>query len=196
MFHLFSDFFRRSFLLLLLLLSRFSRVRTLWDPIDGSPPGSPIPGILQARTLEWAAISFSKAWKWKVKVKSLSHVRLCATPWTAAYQAPLSMAFSREEYWSGVPLLSPGNSLNWKFNEILIVFAILIPLLITQSRGRKIIAEGYSIYYQDQVSINQWINQTADYMVIMSNSTVPTKLSLDFLSFGVTFKFSKKRSNK
>ena len=131
-----------------------------------------------------------------MKVKSLSHVRLCATPWTAAYQAPLSMAFSREEYWSGVPLLSPGNSLNWKFNEILIVFAILIPLLITQSRGRKIIAEGYSIYYQDQVSINQWINQTADYMVIMSNSTVPTKLSLDFLSFGVTFKFSKKRSNK
>ena len=119
-----------------------------------------------------------------------------ATPWTAAYQPPLSMAFSREEYWSGVPLLSPGNSLNWKFNEILIVFAILIPLLITQSRGRKIITEGYSIYYQDQVSINQWINQTADYMVIMSNSTVPTKLSLDFLSFGVTFKFSKKRSNK
>ena len=131
-----------------------------------------------------------------MKVKSLSHVRLCATPWTAAYQPPLSMAFSREEYWSGVPLLSPGNSLNWKFNEILIVFAILIPLLITQSRGRKIITEGYSIYYQDQVSINQWINQTADYMVIMSNSTVPTKLSLDFLSFGVTFKFSKKRSNK
>ena len=131
-----------------------------------------------------------------MKVKSLSHVRLCATPWTAAYQAPLSMGFSREEYWSGVPLLSPGNSLKWKFNKILIVFAILIPLLITQSRGRKIIAEGYSIYYQDQVSINQWINQTADYMVIMSNSTVPTKLSLDFLSFGVTFKFSKKRSNK
>ena len=95
-----------------------------------------------------------------------------------------------------MPLLSPGNSLNWKFNEILIVFAILIPLLITQSRGRKIITEGYSIYYQDQVSINQRINQTADYIVIMSNSTVPTKLSLDFLSFGVTFKFSKKRSNK
>ena len=66
---------------------------TLWDPIDGSPPGSAIPGILQARTLEWVAISFSNAWKWKVKVKSLSRVRLCATPWTAAYQAPPSMDF-------------------------------------------------------------------------------------------------------
>ena len=77
---------------------------TLWDPIDGSPPGSPVPGILQARTLEWVAISFSNAWRWKVKVKSLSCVRLFVTPWTAAYQAPLSMGFSRQEYWStGVP---------------------------------------------------------------------------------------------
>ena len=76
----------------------------LCSPIDGSPPGSPIPGILQGRTLEWAAISFSNAWKWKVKVKSLSRVRLLATPWTAAYQAPLSMGFSRQEYWSGLPL--------------------------------------------------------------------------------------------
>ena len=79
---------------------------TLWDPIDGSPSGSPIPGILQARTLEWVAISFSKAWKWKVKVKSLSCVRLFMTPWTAAHQAPPSMGFSRQEYWSGVPLPS------------------------------------------------------------------------------------------
>ena len=78
---------------------------TLCNPIDGSPPGSPIPGILQARTLEWIAISFSSAWKWKVKVKSLSRVRLLATPWTAANQAPLSMGFSRQEYWSGMPLL-------------------------------------------------------------------------------------------
>ena len=80
---------------------------TLCYPIDSSPPGSPIPGILQARTLEWVAISFSNAWKWKVKVKSFSHVRLFETPWTAAYQAPLSMGFSRQEYWSGVPLPSP-----------------------------------------------------------------------------------------
>ena len=80
---------------------------TLCDPIDGSPPGSPIPGILQVRTLEWVAISFSNAWKWKVKVKSLSPVRLFTTPWTAAYQAPPSMGFSRQEYRSGVPLPSP-----------------------------------------------------------------------------------------
>ena len=80
---------------------------TLCDPIDGSPPGSPVPGILQARTLQWVAISFSNAWKWKVKVKSLSHVRLLATPWTAAYQAPLPRGFSRQEDWSGVPLPSP-----------------------------------------------------------------------------------------
>ena len=79
---------------------------TLCDPIDGSPPGSPGPGILQARTLEWVAISFSNAWKWKVKVKSLSRVWLFETPWTAAYQAPPSMGFSRQEYWSGVPLPS------------------------------------------------------------------------------------------
>ena len=79
---------------------------TLCDPIDGSPPGSPVPGILQARTLEWVAISFSNAWKWKVEVKSLSHAWLLATPWTAAYQAPLSMGFSMQEYWSGVPLPS------------------------------------------------------------------------------------------
>ena len=80
---------------------------TLCDPMDGSPPGSPVPGILQARTLEWVAISFSNAGKWKVKVKSLSHVWLLATPWTAAYQAPPSMGFSRQEYWNGVPLPSP-----------------------------------------------------------------------------------------
>ena len=80
---------------------------TLCNPMDGSPPGSPVPRILQARTLEWVAISFSSAWKWKVKVKSLSHIRLFATPRTAAYQAPLSMGFSKQEYWSGVPLPSP-----------------------------------------------------------------------------------------
>ena len=95
---------------------------TLCDPIDGSPPGSPVPGILQARTLEWVAISSSNAWKWKVKVKSLSRVRLFATPWTAAYQAPPSMGFSRQEYWSGVPFPSPvrrgkNNKTWWCFLE-------------------------------------------------------------------------------
>ena len=80
---------------------------TLCDPVDDSPPGSPIPEILQERTLEWVAISFSNARKSKVKVKPLSHVQLFETPWTEAYQAPLSTGFSRQEYWSGVPLPSP-----------------------------------------------------------------------------------------
>ena len=80
---------------------------TLCDPMDGSPPGSPVPGILQARTLEWVAISFSNAWKWTVKVKSLSRVWLFETPWTVAHQAPPSMGFPRQEYWSGLPLPSP-----------------------------------------------------------------------------------------
>ena len=79
---------------------------TLCDPIDSSPPGSPVPEILQARTPEWVAISFSNAWKWKVKVKSLSRVRLLVTSWTAAYQAPPSMGFSKQEYWSGLLQLS------------------------------------------------------------------------------------------
>ena len=80
---------------------------TLCNPIDSSPPGSPVPEILQARTLEWVAISFSNAWKWKGKVKSLSRIRLLATPWIAAHQGPPSMGSSRQEYWSGVPLPSP-----------------------------------------------------------------------------------------
>ena len=91
---------------------------TLCNPVDGSPPGSPIPGILQARTLEWVAISFSNAWKWKVKVKLLSRARLLATPWTAAYQAPPSMGFSRQEYWSGVPLPSPSSIIKTVIKEV------------------------------------------------------------------------------
>ena len=85
---------------------------TLCDPRDGSPPGSPVPGFLQARTLEWVVISFSNAGKWKVKVKLLSRVRLLATPWTAAYQTPPSMGFSRQDYWSGVPSPSPTQGAN------------------------------------------------------------------------------------
>ena len=90
---------------------------TLCDLIDGSPLGSPIPGILQARTLEWVAMSLSNAWEWKVKVKSLSRVWLLATPWTAAYQAPLSMGFSRQEYWSGLRLSSL-----WLCKDALMIF--------------------------------------------------------------------------
>ena len=94
---------------------------TLCDPIDGSPPGSPVPGILQARTLECVAISFSRAWKWTVKVKSLSRVWLLATPWTAAHRAPPSMGFSRQEYWSGVPLPSPMSLCKY---HILLIFVV------------------------------------------------------------------------
>ena len=79
---------------------------TLCNSMDCSPPGSPVPGILQARMLEWGAISFSNAWKWKVKVKLLNRVWLLATLWTATYQAPPSMGFSRQEYWSGLPFSS------------------------------------------------------------------------------------------
>ena len=93
----------------------------LCDPIDGSSWGS-IPGILQARTLEWGAISFSNAWKWKVKVKSLSRVQLLATPWIAAYQAPPPMGFSRQEYWSGVPL----PSLKYHFMYVLSHFSRVV----------------------------------------------------------------------
>ena len=89
---------------------------TLCDPRDGSPPGSPIPGILQARILEWVAISFSNAWKWKVKVKSLSRAWLLATPWTAAYQAPPPTGFSRQKYWSEMPLPSPAQRHSWSRN--------------------------------------------------------------------------------
>ena len=89
---------------------------TLCDPIDGSPPGSSVPGILQARTLEWVAVSFSSAWKWKVKVKLLSCVRLLVIPWTVVYQASLSMGFSRQEYWSGLPL--PYHSINWSVHKL------------------------------------------------------------------------------
>ena len=84
---------------------------TLCDPIDGSPPGSPVPGILQARVLEWVAIAFSSAWKWKVKVKSLSRVRLSATPWTAAYQAPPSMGFFQAKVleWGAIAFSGPAS---------------------------------------------------------------------------------------
>ena len=105
-------------MLLLLLLLSLQLCPTLCDPMDSSPSGSPVPGILQARTLEWVAIAFSKAWKWKVKVKLLSCVRLLATPWTAAHQIPPSMGFSRQEYWSGVPLPSPMHeSEKWKWSR-------------------------------------------------------------------------------
>ena len=114
---------------------------TLCDPVDGSPPGSPVPGILQARTLKWVAISFSNVWKWKVKAKSLSRVRLLAIPWTAAYQAPPSMGFSRQEYWSGVPLPSPMlctlyHNKKWKTKRQLISDQVCLLMGIIWERQR------------------------------------------------------------
>ena len=105
---------------------------TLCDSIDGSPPGSPVPGILQARTLEWVAISFSNAWKWKVKVKSFSRVRLLATPWTAAYQAPPSIDFPGK---SRLPLPSPKNyhwaSIIQNFMEALYILDFRCPFYMS-----------------------------------------------------------------
>ena len=101
------NFFLRLFIATAAAAKLLQSCPTLCDPRDGSSWGSPIPGIVQARTLEWVAISFSSAWKWKVKGKSLSLVRLLATLWTVPYPAPSSMRFSRQEYWSGVPLPSP-----------------------------------------------------------------------------------------
>ena len=107
-----SNFFRKNFYLEIINIhataaKSLQSCPTLYDPIDGSTSGSTVPGILQPRTLEQVVISFSNAWKWKVKVKSLSRVRLLATPWTEAYQAPPSVGFSRQEYWSGLPFPSP-----------------------------------------------------------------------------------------
>ena len=101
------EFFKTGFAAAAAAAKSLQSCRTPCDPIDGSPPGSTVHGIFQARTRVWVAISSFNAWKWKVKVKSLSRVQLLATPWTAAYQAPPSMGFFRQEYWSGVPLPSP-----------------------------------------------------------------------------------------
>ena len=109
---------------------------TLCDPIDSSPPSSSIPGILQARTLEWVASSFSNAWKWKVKVKSLSHVQLFATPWTVAHQAPPSMGFSRQEYWSGLPLPSSLGMVNNHWMEICFDNNVQAPLSLDLHTGK------------------------------------------------------------
>ena len=123
---------------------------TLCNPTDGSPPGSPVPGILQAGTLVWVAISFSNAWKWKVKVKSLGHVRLLATPWTAAHQAPPSMGFPRQEYWCGVPVPSPSAWLLRVYElEAVGLLMCILPLcwlwLLAQNMGQWPWRHNYSV---------------------------------------------------
>ena len=107
---------------------------TLCDPIDSSPTDSSVPGILQGRTLEWVTISFSNARKWKVKGKSLNCVRLLATPWTVAYQAPPSMGFSRQEYWSGVPLPYPQIiELHWTSPKFMSLYSLKLHSPLMQS---------------------------------------------------------------
>ena len=122
---------------------------TLCDPIDSSPPGSSVPGILQARTLEWVAISFSNAWKWKVKVNSLSRVQPFETPWTEAYQAPPPMRFSRQEYWSGVPLPSP--AIGHRF--LLITVLLRYTSQTTKLAVLKYTTQWVSVYSQSSTTI-------------------------------------------
>ena len=154
---------------------------TLCDPMDSNPPGSPVPGILQARTLEWVAISLSNAWKRKVIVKSLSRVQLLATPWTAAFQAPQSMGFSRQEYWSGVPLPSPpmdltllnsccssptpprleGNSLIWLVDlkeTALLYWTLPLPFLFGNQPAHRRPGSSFALhlYEKDQLQHIQW----------------------------------------
>ena len=130
---------------------------TLCDPIDSSPPGSSIHGIFQARTLEWVAISFSIAGKWRVKVKLLSRVRLLETTWTTAYQAPLSVGFSRQEYWSGVPLPSLiwGN-INHKILLVLVRQQLLSILKLKEHENKDFLRRAlfYSYFVHDWPS---WI---------------------------------------
>ena len=129
---------------LLLLAKSLQLCPTLCDPIDSSPPNSAVPGILQARTLEWISIAFSNAWRWKVKVKSLSHVWLFATPWTAAYQAPLSMGFSRQQYWSrGAIAFSLFTLLTHKPVKFLIWFGLyplsgIVSFLVSSNRKHSL----------------------------------------------------------
>ena len=162
---------------------------TLCDPIDSSPPGSSVPGILQARILESVAIAFSNAWKWKVKVKLLSRVRLFATPWTAAYQAPPPMGFSRQEYWSGVPLPSPlgkpYSPSRWRenhrhlvnvFNRVLYKISMKIPW--TRQKHVEWVRENLEEFELNDIRV-RWTHSRVYYhtqiCVLMNYSQFPRK---------------------
>ena len=128
--------------------------------MDCSPSGSSIHGIFQTRILEWVAISFSNAWKWKVKVKLLSRVPLLATPWTVAHQAPPSMGFSRQEYWNGVPL----PSLNLALEILLTVYEhSRPPSVISQHSFSFGVGRDYWISAEHQV-ICIWLGFRAIHM--------------------------------
>ena len=132
---------------------------TLCDPIDGSSPGSPIPGIL-----EWVAISFSNAWKWKVRVKSLSRVQLFATPWTAAYEAPPSMVFSRQEYWSGVQLPSPYNHEIWPH--------YIMHNIILKNLWYKNFKIQHTIRWSKKQNIKNYVFVTSKYLKMVTNAYI------------------------
>ena len=127
---------------------------TLCDPIDGSPPGSPVPGILQARTLEWVAISFSNAWKWKVKVKLHSRVWLFSTPWTAAFQAPPFTGFSRQEYWSGVP--SPSPSWHIRFHKAGYLYVEYVVKWSVKTGARQACTKDFRVNIGAMLDPNRW----------------------------------------
>ena len=166
---------------------------TLCDPIDGSPPGSPIPGILQARTLEWVAISLSNEGKWKVKLL-LSRVRLFATPWTAAYQAPLSMGFSRQEFWSGVPLPSPMTKLDsilkrdiTLLTKVSIVKAMVFPLVMfgceswTIRKAEHQITDAFKLWCWRRLLRVPWTARK-------SNQSIPKEISPEYSLEGLMLK--------
>ena len=133
---------------------------TLCDTMDSSPPGSPSPGILQARTLEWVASSFSNAWKWKVKVKSLSHIRLFTTPWTAVHQAPPSMGVSRQAYWSGVP--SPSLIYICLYIHTSILFQILFPFRLLQNIEQSSLCSTAGLCWLSVVNTIVCVHQSLD----------------------------------
>jgi len=140
---------------------------TLCDPIDGSPPGFPIPGILQARTLEWVAISFSNAWKWKVQVKALSRVQLLAAPWTSAYQAPPSMGFSRQKYWSGVPLPSPTTTTAY----LLLIYSTYVEMTITNSPLYSSLLCPAYVYMWNHLGLIKGFPKTSSTRVVTKSQT-------------------------
>ena len=141
---------------------------TLSDPMDCSPPGTPVPGILQERILEWVAISFSNAWKWKVKVKSFSRVWLLATSWTADYQASPFVGFSRQEYWSGMPLPLWHSLVNW-YNYF------CMSNLILPSAKRYFLNKSISL---NEVALNKcwWLLQTSNTLGNSVSYYMPTEI--------------------
>ena len=174
---------------------------TLCNPIDGIPPGFPVPGILQARTLEWVAFSFSNAWKWKVKYEVAQSCPTLATTWTAAYQAPPSMGFSRQKYWSGVPLPSAENfehyftsmwdecdcvvvweffgiSFLWGWNENW-PFPVLWPLLSLPNLLACWVQHFHSIIFQD---LNSSTGIPLALFIVMLYTPIQNKVFVFFLS--------------